>query len=128
MFRKLGLSLFCTISLMANSSFAATTHVFSIGSGIDYELPVNEPQLFSNPFMWTIKAVCAIKSDDDDNFLSFKVTRKTGSLNGIKFSTGDSMKISLHAHEKMFITAAPGAEVELINIGTKVIRTECSIY
>ena len=127
MLRKLGLSFLCALSLMANGAFAATTHVFRIGSGVDYVLPVNEPQLISNPFLWTIKAVCTIKSDDNDNFLSFKVTRKTGTLNGTKFSAGDSMKLSLHANEKIVITAVPGAEVELINVGTKLIRTECSI-
>ena len=127
MLRTLGLSLFFVMTLMTNGTFAATSHVFSIGSNIDYVLPINEPQLLSNPFLWAIKAVCTIKSENNDNFLSFKMTRKAGSLNGTKLSTGDSMKISLHANEKMYITAVSGAEVELINIGAQVIRTECSV-
>lgn len=127
MIRKIGLPLFCVVGLFSSNIFATSSQVFSLGSGIDYVLPVNEPQLISNPFLWTIKAVCTIKSDDNDNFLSFKVTRKTGSLNGAKLSSGDSMKVSLHANEKIYITAVSGAEVELINVGAKVIKAECSV-
>lgn len=118
----------CLIAGIATTSvYATNTHILQLGSGIEYILPVNQPQLLANPFIWTAKAVCTILSDNNNNKLSVKVTRKTGTLNGTKLSVGDSMTLILHANEKIYITAVSGAEVELLNIGEKAIRAECVV-
>lgn len=128
MIRKLNLSLLlCSALLSTTNAYAITNHTFSAGSSIEYSLPVGEPQLFSNPLLWTVKVTCTILSRDDENYLSFKVTRKTGTLNGKQLSVGDSMNLSLRAKEKIYITAVSGAEVEMLNIGNKEIKTQCIV-
>jgi hypothetical protein len=114
----------CFVFLSFNS-FADNIVSMKLGKGIEYTLEANEPLLISNPYLWTIKAVCTVMNKDDDNFLAFKVTRKQGKLNGVELLTGDSMTLRLHSNEKMNITAVSGAEVELLNIGNRPIITEC---
>ena len=128
MIRKLGLFLLSTTSFFCTPLCATTQDVFRLGSGVEYVLLINDPQVITNPFLWTIKAVCTIISKEEtDNFLSFKVLRKSGSLNGTKLSLGDSMTIHLLQNEKMYINALPGAQVELLNIGDETITANCTI-
>ncbi len=127
MIKKSILFFFCGVSMMFTNAYAVTTHVLRLGSGIEYVLPVNEPQLLANPFLWTIKITCTIKSEQENNLISFKVTKKTGTFNGAKFSVGDSMRINLHPNDKIQITAVSGGEVELLNLSNQVIRAECEV-
>lgn len=97
-----------------------------IGSGIQYKLMPNDPQLIANQYLWTVSALCVIKSKADDNFLSIKVTKKQGTLNNEVLVAGDSRTIRLKYEDEMSITAKSGAEVELLNIGKNPIITECT--
>lgn len=97
-----------------------------IGSGIQYKLMPNDPQLISNQYLWTVSAICVIKSKSDDNFLSIKVTKKQGTLNNEVLVAGDSRVVRLKYNDEINITAKSGAEVELLNIGNDPIITECS--
>ncbi|MDF1758616.1 MAG: hypothetical protein P1U74_10020 [Legionellaceae bacterium] len=121
---------FCCIILplvlFTNNALAVNPQDVSLGAGITYSLKASESVLISNPYLWTVSAVCVIKNKDDDNFLTITVTRKQGTLNDQVLKKGDSMTIRLNSKEKMNITANPGAEVELLNIGKKTIVTECT--
>ncbi len=126
MIRKIGYTLFCGCSLFATTAFSTTNHYFTQGFSIEYELPVNVPQTFSNGFFWTVKANCTIISDTNENPISVKMLRKTGSVNDTQLTTGELLGLVLQSGEKLSITAVPGAKVELINMGAKSIKASCS--
>ena len=116
------LSLGC---LFSTSIFSATQHIFQMGPTIEYELPVSDPQVFSNIFMWTVKASCIIKSNEPNNTISFRILRKTGTINDINLTLGDTMTLIFHPQDTVYITALPGAKVELINQGSAAIIASC---
>ena len=124
--RNIGVVLLGLGCLLATHAFSATQHTFQIGPAVDYELPINDPQVFSNVFMWTVKASCTIKSTEANNIVSFKVLRKTGSINNRNLSSGDVMTLTLQPREVVYITALPGAKVELLNQGSTTIVASCT--
>ena len=124
--RKIGLGLLCGCSLVSSTAFSTTNHIFSQGMAVEYELPVNDPQVFSNIFFWTLKATCTILSENNENPISVKMLRKTGSVNDTLLTTGDSMGLVVQAGDKLNITAVSGAKVELVNLGQKSIKASCS--
>ena len=124
--RTIGVLLLGLGCILATHAFSATQHPFQLGPTIDYELPVNEPQVFSNVFMWTVKASCTINSTEANNIISFRVLRKTGSVNNMNLSSGETVTLILHPKEVVYITALPGAKVELLNQGRTTILASCS--
>lgn len=126
MIRKIGLALLCSCGLYNTSSFSMENHIFTQGVAIEYELPVNDPQVFSNIFFWTLKATCVIVSDTATNPISVKMLRKTGSVNDTQLTTGDSLGLVVQPGDKLNITAVSGAKVELLNRGNKTIKASCS--
>ncbi len=117
--------LFC---ILVENSFATNINrqEIQLGSGIQYNLTPNNPQLISNQYLWTVNAICVIQSETDDNFLAFKVTKKQGTLNDELLVAGDARTIRLKYKEKVNISAKSGAEVELLNVGKDLIVTECT--
>ncbi len=126
MIRKLGITLLCAGGLFSTQTFSITNHVFTQGLAVEYELPPNDPQVFSNIFFWTLKAVCTVISDVPDNSISIKMLRKTGSVNGIQLTVGDAEGLMMHPGDKLNITAESGAKVELLNLGNISIKASCS--
>ncbi len=129
MLKKTVMAICCTAAFYLASSHATTPFIMQMGSGYNFELPAKTSQIFSNPFVWEATATCTMLENKDTNDFPvfFKVTRKKGVFNGVKMSSGDTAQLLLHAKDKMKVTAAPGAEMELINIGEYTIRAECVI-
>lgn len=127
MIKKIGLSCLSLASIIANHAFALTPDVFRAGPAVEYVLPINEPQVIANQFIWPIKAVCTMSSDNDNNLFSFKVLRKSGSFNGTPLTAGDTVNIVIHNHDKVNIFAVSGAQVELVNRGEKTMYASCSV-
>ena len=124
--RKFGAALICVVSLYTTSAFSTANHNFIQGLSVEYELPVNDPQVFSNIFFWTIKAVCTIVSETSENPLSVTMLRKNGLVNDLQLTQGDSMGLVVQPGDRLHITAVSGAKVELVNQGVKTVRASCS--
>ncbi len=126
MIHKIGLAVLCATGLFSSSAACATEHTFSQAAAYEFTLPSNEPQIFTNNFFGTISAKCTVMSESEDNPFSFTILRKSGSLNGIELSKGDSMKLVVHPGDQLYISAASGARVELINSGDKAMSASCT--
>ena len=126
MMQKIGIGLLCGCSLFSTGTFSITNHQFTQGLAVEYELPVNDPQVFSNVFFWTVKATCIIISQNNENPISVKMLRKNGSVNNTQLTTGDSMGLVVQPGDKLNIIAVSGAKVELINHGTVSIKASCT--
>ena len=128
MIRRLILSIPLIIGLFGTQAYAVLTQQpMQLGLGLPYTFKVEEPQIITNQFMFWLKATCAITSPNSSNILEMTILRKSGSLNGSPLIAGDSMNIIVYTNDTMEITAAPGAQVQLINKGTDTINAICSI-
>ncbi|HBI22607.1 MAG TPA: hypothetical protein DDY37_08560 [Legionella sp.] len=125
MIRKLGFTLLCGIGLLSSNVCSATEHMLSQAGVYEFSLPSNEPQVFTNSFFWAIESKCVISSDHENNPFTFTVLRKTGALNGIPLTKGDTVDLVVHPGEQLYITAASGGRVELINRGSTLITASC---
>ena len=119
--QKIRAMIFAVGSIFATQVCAMSTYYFQTGIYVDYELPANEPLTFVNGFMWTIKASCKILSSEKDNYVNFKVLRKEGSINNIKVSSGESIKLLFHPDDMVHIMAISGGKVELTNLSKVTI-------
>lgn len=126
MIRKIGFTLLCASGLLTTNVFATTYHTLRQGLAIEYELPANAPQVFSNIFFWRIIADCVIISENLGNPLSVTMLKKTGSINTTPLSTGDSIGLTVQQGQSFHVTAMPGAQVELVNLGNKLIKASCT--
>jgi hypothetical protein len=124
--KTLTTALFCISTLLATPALATNQHQLQITPSVDYELPSEEPQVFSNIFRWTINAECTVLQSDESSSLLFKVLRKTGTINDITLSRGESLRIDVHPDEIFQIAAVSGAAVELTNEGETTLITHCS--
>lgn len=97
-------------------------------SGVDFVLASKESQILTNIFMWPLKANCVMSCENDQtNTIFFKVLKKTGNLNGIPLTSGDSMSIDISPHDELNIIASSGSKIEMKNIGTTTIKATCNI-
>lgn len=125
MIRKLSLAVLCAATLCHTAAFSATEHIFPQTLYYPFTLLPNEPQIYTNTMYWTIKSKCKIISESPKNPFSLTVLRKTGSLNGVKLSRGDSLDVIVNAGDSVFITADSGGRVELTNKGKETITARC---
>lgn len=127
MIRKIGTMMLCmAVLFMAKTSLATTIHPLVQGVSVDYDLPSNDPQIFSNVFFWTVKASCTIITDMPESTILIKALSKTGSVNDIHLSAGQTVSIAVRNGDKFTISATSGAKVELTNQGEKNIVARCS--
>jgi len=121
--RKLGLLI--SAVLFSANAFSTTVHEFVPGLTLDYELPSNDPQVFSNVLFWTIKATCTIVSDTPEGLITIKMIRRTGTVNDQPL-TAEPFDIVVKQGDKLQITANSGAQVELLNRADQTIKASCS--
>lgn len=127
MFKKIGLTLLCVATTITTSTYAvAKNNVLQVGATLEYELPPNQAQTFSNYMFWEVEADCKIVSPDASNVLYAFATAKKGKLNGIPWVKGDSMRVTVHNGDILKITAAAGAQVQITNEGESLVKAICS--
>ncbi|MDF1646335.1 MAG: hypothetical protein P1U61_05045 [Legionellaceae bacterium] len=124
--KQLTAALFCISTLLTTPVLASNQHILTVSPAIDYELPVNEPQIISNVFRWTITADCTILKSNATSTILFKILRKKGTLNDITLSRGESLRLTMQPDETFHIVAIPGSSVELTNEGDMDITARCT--
>ena len=127
MLKKMLLMASCVMIFLPTTGSTDNRHILQMGSGYVFELPAKSPQVMSNPFIWEVKADCIIDAKVDMFDVSFQVTRKKGTLNGRKMSTGELIILSFSPHDKVKITAQAGAEVILTNLGDSPAYATCLV-
>ncbi|KTD65519.1 hypothetical protein [Legionella spiritensis] len=116
---------FLSLGIFFSADTFANTYNLAPNLTIEYELPPNSPQTFSNSFFWTITAECIIHSQDAASPLLIKGLKKKGTVNGTRISQGDSLVLTVHDKDKLKISADSGAEVALTNQGVHSIKAVC---
>ena len=114
------------VSFFCTSSFSTTTHNFATGTAMESELFPNEPQIFYNFLLWKVKGSCEVISESADNPISFQMISNKGTLNGVEFSPGESLFLVAQPGQRFELAAEPRAKVEVINLGSQIIKLKCS--
>lgn len=130
MLKRLFASLVLGLSVCATPIMAKPIPELYIGqsSGIDFVLPPSESQILTNVFMWPLKANCQMSCEKNQiNTIFFKILKKTGNLNGIELTSGDSMSIDIRSNDELKIIANSGSKVEMKNTGSTTIKATCNI-
>ena len=117
----------CLITYFSTATFATIRISLAPGVGIAYVFPVNEAVIITNNFLWSVKAFCTAMSENESNRMLMRVLKKSGTFNNTKLSTSDSCEVTLYNKDNFEITAVPGAEFELTNIGDKTMFTHCIV-
>ncbi|MDX1838824.1 hypothetical protein DIZ81_13710 [Legionella taurinensis] len=126
MLKKTACTLLAACALFSGSSLAATHHELAPGITVEYDLPPNSPQVFSNYFFWTVTATCVMHSEDPSNNILVKALSKSGKINGMPLTKGQQTVITIHNRDHIEISADSGAQVELTNYGPHTVKATCS--
>mgnify|MGYP000370174043 CR=1 FL=1 len=127
MLKKLSFGLLCFAASISTSSYALENNMMQQqGVTIEYELPPNSPQVFSNYMFWTIEANCRIIAEDESDVLNVLALAKKGKVNDVQLTSGQSLQVTVHPSENLKISADSGAKVEITNLGTHTVRASCS--
>jgi hypothetical protein len=126
MLKILSLCCFSVFMFLTSLSHAEQTSLNQQSFSIDYELPPNIPQIFSNYVFWTIEANCTLATEDQSITLNIVALAKQGKINLIPISSGQTLQLTLTSNENLRISADPGAKVEITNLGEHVVTAHCT--
>ena len=107
-------------------------YVMELKASMVVALPVNEPTIFKNPFMWPASGQCQVSMDEPSADIFVRALNKHGSVNGTDLYAGDepdkihTMFMTVHPNDIFYLTADPGARVELTNLGKHPIMASCT--
>ncbi|KTC65895.1 hypothetical protein Lade_0553 [Legionella adelaidensis] len=125
MSRKIGIAFICFL-VLTTKAFSMERHVFTLGTGIEYDLPAKDPQLFSNFLPWEIRAECRIITEESDVGLKIiPLNNKGCSLDGAPL-TAEGRLLHVNDGSTFLITAKRGVHVEITNQGEKLMKVRCS--
>lgn len=126
MLKKISAVLLCASGLFTTQVFSAPNQVMPQASSFDYELLPNSPQIFANILMWKISFNCRVISSLPDNAISIAVLHKSGSINGMPLTSGQSLVWTAHPGDIVNIVAEMGGKVQLTNLENQSIKASCS--
>lgn len=125
--KNICLGIFCIGTLLSYSSFALENNVIPLKIiTVDYDLPPNQPQVFSNYMFWTIEANCKMTIEGDSTNFFLAALAKKGKINDLPIVAGQSLQLTIRANENLKIIAESGAKVEITNLGPQMAKASCS--
>lgn len=126
MLKKIGFALLCATATLTPPAYAIETHMLQTGITVEYELPSNNPQLFINYLFWSVEATCKVSTEDESNNLFVEALAKTGKINGVSISSGQTLRVTVHSNDYIKLQADAGAKVRITNEGKSLIKMTCS--
>lgn len=126
MIRKIGLTLCLSTALYSTSALSTTEYILAPNMSFHYTLQPNIPLSLTNYVFWDINAICTLTiNDDKSGKLKAKAIYKNSSVAGSSVPKDGSLVIDVKDKQDLSITAEPGAQVELLNIGEYRIEADC---
>jgi hypothetical protein len=91
----------------------------------DFDFLPGKPFEMSNPLLWTVNAVCDLKTVDDNDSVTGEMLKGTGSLNGK--DVGKKIELSVKNGDSLAIGASSWAKVKITNKGQNTIHAKCRL-
>jgi hypothetical protein len=85
-----------------------------------------ESKQLTNSSFFTINATCNIQSTKSNNKIRVSVLKNTGTVNGKKLNSGQGTSLSLIGNANISVTAEPGTQISLVNLGNEKIQATCT--
>lgn len=127
MLKRFAYTMLCAATSIVPAAYAVSqNHMLQAGITVEYDLPVNSAQLFTNYMFWTVEANCKMISSDESDVLFIEAVAKKGKINDIPISKGETLRLTIHNGDVMKITADSGAQVRITNEGQNNIKTTCN--
>ncbi|MBI2786679.1 MAG: hypothetical protein HYX60_10450 [Legionella longbeachae] len=126
MFRKFGLGLLFITATLSSEAYSMVTHKLLKGVSMEYDLPTNDPQVFTNFWWGPVVANCTITTEDKSDALFIVALARKGKVNEIELSVGGSIQLEVHPGDKLKLSADSGAKVEITNFGEHTVKAVCT--
>ena len=82
----------------------------------------------TNHFAWTLKATCDIQTQaSSKSKLVLSVVKNKSTVNGKSLSTGQTTAVTVGHHDHLVVSAEPGTELQVKNLGTDTLQAVCSV-
>jgi hypothetical protein len=91
----------------------------------DFDFPPNKPVEISNPLLWTVSAICDLKTADSNDSVIGEMLKGNGSLDGKDIGKGT--ELSVKNGDAMTIGASSWAKVRITNKGQNTIHARCRL-
>lgn len=127
MLKKIGFSLLLVAASVSTNVYSVTiNHQLQLGMSIEFNLPPNDPQLFTNYMFWAVDANCRISTEDESDALFAEATNKKGKINNVALNKGDSALVIVHDGDNLKLSADSGAQVRITNQGEHMVKAVCN--
>jgi hypothetical protein len=93
---------------------------------VNLKLVPQASKLIENKYIWSLNATCKIQCNESKNKIMVRVVKNKGIINGKNLSGGQATSVVVHNHDSITVSAEPGAQVNLLNLGTDVVQATCS--
>lgn len=112
--------------LLGGSFCYAAEYYLSPGITVDFPLPPHEPQVLTNSFFWTLTANCKVMSEDPSDDIFTEVLAGTGKVNNMPVKKGDTLTVTVHPKDTLYLVANSGSRVQLTNLGEHLVVGACT--
>lgn len=93
---------------------------------VNLALQPKASKLITNHFASTLTASCVIKTATANNKIVVSVLENKGRINGRGLSKGQARAIKIHNNQTISVSADPGAQVNLYNLGAGAVNASCT--
>jgi hypothetical protein len=93
---------------------------------VNFNLAPKVSKLIENKYLWSLNATCTIQCNQAKNKIMVRVVKNKGVVNGRNLSDGQMTSVVVHNHDSITVSAEPGAQVNLLNLGTEAVQATCS--
>lgn len=93
---------------------------------LNLELAPKEHKVISNGTLWTIHATCQIQTSATKKTIQVGGLKSTSQVNGKSLSEGETTSMTVYDQKTIEVTAEPGAQVSITNMGADSVVAVCS--
>lgn len=93
---------------------------------VNLKLNPKASKVVTNHYSWTLEANCTIQANQAKNKILVSVLKNKGRVNGRNLANGQATSLVVHNNDNISVSAEPGAQVNLLNLGTSPVQAVCS--
>lgn len=98
----------------------------SQAQGMNLQLAPNTDKVISNNTLWTIHATCEMHSTASKKTIRVNGVKNISHVNGKSLTAGQSTSMTVYAEKTIEVSAEPGAQVTITNLGNDAVEAVCS--
>jgi len=93
---------------------------------VNLKLAPKQSKVIANNYMWTINATCTIQTNDSKKTILVNAVKNKSQVNGKNLNSGQKTSLSVQNNDSLTVSAEPGAQVTILNLGADEVKASCS--